>query len=66
MEHLADLYNMSRLALWSSGVAASAATALVTGLLGAALTTTAEHLLPPAPPVAPSPAPTQAQQTPSR
>lgn len=50
VERLADLYNMSRLALWSTGVAASAATALVTALLGAALAAATQSLLPPPPP----------------
>lgn len=50
VESLADLYNMSRLALWSSGILASAATALVTAMLGAALASAAESVLPPAPP----------------
>lgn len=50
VERLADLYNMSRLALWSTGVAASAVTALITALLGAALTTATQSLLPPPPP----------------
>ncbi|MFD1212270.1 hypothetical protein ACFQ36_09495 [Arthrobacter sp. GCM10027362] len=50
VEDLADLYNMNRVSLWASGLAASAVTALVTGLLGAALTAAAASLLPPAPP----------------
>ncbi|MEW9872708.1 hypothetical protein [Arthrobacter sp. HS15c] len=50
VDSLADLYNMSRLALWSSGILASAATALVTAMLGAALAAAAESVLPPAPP----------------
>lgn len=50
IESLADLYNMSRLALWSAGVVASVAAALITALLGAALSTATQSLLPPPPP----------------
>lgn len=58
LESLGDLYKMNRLALWSSGIAVTAATALVTALVGSAAGLLVNNVLPAAPPSVP----TQVQQ----
>jgi hypothetical protein len=50
IDRLADLYSVNRLTLWSSGIMVTAATALVTGIIGSAAGLLVTHVLPPSNP----------------